>query len=295
MRNTNQPMDLSWASERWSDPETGTEVVRLSPEGNRHFRNAYFRVNMFTPDGRYAVIMSLQGEEKGPGSLWRIDTATGATEEVGRYAALTLGNWAVSTTSNCLHVTEEVEGRSEVEIIDLVSGRRNRVRTSGTVETLKGAVASADDRHIYSAWCERKQSESMSRTEYIAMMGSAPGPNIMYRIDLENGRNEEVFACQDWWMGHPNPNPVNPDLFMCCQEGWIWTEDYPRPADFHRIRVYDLANGNWLDLSERRIHASHEMWSADGQRIYGHSRYCGHHKIGRFDLDQGRWTTWVMK
>ena len=135
----------------------------------------------------------------------------------------------------------------------------------------------------------------MSQREYIAMMGSEPGHNIMVRIDLESGKTQAVFECDDWWMGHPNPNPADPELFMCCQEGFIWTERYPRPANFQRVRVYDLAESEWLDLSRRRIHVAHEMWSADGRRIYGHSHYLGHHIFGVFDLDEGYWRTYAMK
>ena len=289
-----EPIDLSWATKRWEDPLSGTEVVRLSPATDAHFRNTYFRVNSFTADGRYAVLMSQEEADRGPARLWRIDLRTGETDELGKYRSLGLSSWAVSYRSHLLHVIDAADGRVEIDRIDLDTGEKRRIRPSPPLASISYAISSADDRHIYTHWCEKKRPAGMSQTEYIAMMGSEPGRNVMYRVDLESGATEAVFECDDWWIGHSNPNPADPDLFMCCQEGFIWTERYPRPADFQRVRVYDLKRGEWLDLSRRRIHVAHEMWSADGRRIYGHSRYCGHHLFGLFNLDAGNWRNYVM-
>ena len=55
-------LDFAWAESRWRDPLTGAEVVCLSPDRKRHFRNNYFRCNMFTGDGR---LVEVQGTAEG--------------------------------------------------------------------------------------------------------------------------------------------------------------------------------------------------------------------------------------
>ncbi len=57
-----QDLDFSWAHNRWEDPLTGTQVVRLSPEGDTHFRNTYFRVNMISADVEMAATSSRMTE-----------------------------------------------------------------------------------------------------------------------------------------------------------------------------------------------------------------------------------------
>jgi len=46
-------LDFKWARHQWEDPMTGTHVVKLSPDQPLHFRNAYFRTPLFTPDGHF--------------------------------------------------------------------------------------------------------------------------------------------------------------------------------------------------------------------------------------------------
>ena len=286
-------LDFAWATKRWEDPLTGAEVVRLSPEMRMHFRNPYFHFNMFSADGRYTVLASQAQPEEAPGTLWRIDLHTGQTTELGTYNHVGVGWWAISPRSHTLHALDVVGDLVEIEQIDLDTSERRRIKPSVPLVRTHGASCSADDRYIYTPFSPKKQGR-MPRMEYIAMMGAEPGHNIMYRIDLRTGQTESVFECDDWWMGHPNPNPANPDLLMCCQEGFLWTERYPKPPNYRRVRVYNLRDGRWLDLSRRYYHNCHEIWSDNGKRIYGHGHYHGHHHFSVYDIDEERWGIYVM-
>jgi hypothetical protein len=292
-----EKLDFSWATKRWEDPVRGAEVVRLSPESSLHFRNNYFHFNMFTSDGRYAVMVSQKEPEKAPGTLWRVDLHSGQTTDLGTYNHDSIGWWAVSPQSHMLNAMEIVDGVVEIVQIDLDTTERRRIRPSVPLFRMLGVSFSADDRHVYTPFATEEKSaiENMGKMEYIAKMGAEPGHNIMYRIDLQTGQTESVFECADWWMGHPNPNPANPDLFMCCQEGFLWSEKYPKPSNYQRVRVYNLRDRRWLDLSRGHILNGHEIWSDNGKRTYGHGHYHGHHQISIFDVDKGCWRICVMQ
>ena len=59
---------------------------------------------------------------------------------------------------------------------------------------------------------------------------------------------DTIVETDQFWVGHPNPNPVDPALFKCCHEGFHFTERYRRPTDLQRERIIDLSTGRWLGL-----------------------------------------------
>ncbi len=265
-------LDFGWAEARWSDPETGTDVVRLSPPvPGMHFHNAYFRIRMITRDGRKAVVQGADADGGVLRSLWCVDLESGEYRKLHEHERS--GAWAVAPRSRLLHVVERPGDGAGVEIvrIDLDTGEQDRIRPSVPLEHIPYGETSADERYIYSHAALKKPRTDLPQREAIAEMGANPGRNIMYRTDLTDGRTEAVFECDDWWMGHPNPNPVYPNLFMCCQEGFGWTEEYPMPEGFHRVRIHDFERGLWLDMRTRmKSGGVHEHWSPAGRRVYSH-------------------------
>lgn len=293
------PLDFAWAKRRWTDPLTGTEVVCLSPPERLHFRNPYFRIPMFTRDGRYAVLWAYPEPRSSESSLWSIDLRSGETREY-RYGSgrrvSGLLSWATSYASHLMHVLVQTERGLEVERVDLDTGSRRSISLSKPLPFSYDATASAGDRFLYTPISHKVVPEGIGTSEEIAMRGSEPGLNEMYRIDLETGQVELVFATDRWWIGHPNPNPRDPDLLMCCQEGFIWTERYPRPADFDRVRLYHLDSKAFTSFPGLQLRGpAHEIWSADGQRIWTHGWPSGHHCLSVTDVKMTRTTTYVMK
>jgi len=285
-------LEFEWAKKRWSDPVSGTEVVCISPEMQLHFRNTYFRVNMFTRDGAKMALMSQDPDEEEPSAIWCIDLQTGEAERLLDYGHESLSGWAVSPQSRLMHVLDSES--PEVIRVDLDTGKQRRIRPSEPLPAIYCAEPSADDRYIYTYWCYREIPEGMSNHERIAMMGSEPGRNVMYRIDLDDGQAEPVFETDEWWMGHSNPNPVYPHLYMCCQEGFIWTDRYPKPENFQRIRIHDFREPRWLDLREKmKSWGAHEHWSANGLRVYSHSGAFGGHAIFKTDLETEQSTRYL--
>lgn len=281
-------LEFDWAAKRWEDELTGTDVVCLSPALPIHFRNTYFRVNMCTRDGRTMVLMGQDPERKASSELWRIDLETGATDRLCAYQGGGLSSWAVAPQSRLLHAIERRDGRVEILRIDLDSGEQSRITPTDPRAVPSYAECSADDRYMYPYTSLKEIPEGTSKTERIAMLGAEPGHNLLFRIDLTSGQTDVVYETHDWWIGHPNPNPVYPHLFMCCQEGFIWTERYPQPDNFQRIRIHDFSTGEWRNLQgAMQQRGAHEHWGANGRRVYSHNLRYGCHQLFKMDLDTG--------
>ena len=249
-------LNFDWAAKRWDDPLTGTEVVCISPNVELHFRNSYFRCTMFTRDGTKMALMSHDPDEQTPSAIWCIDLLTGETEKVFEYGGRSLSSWGFSPRSHLLHVIDITEGRAEIVQIDADAGEQRRIRPTETLASIPYAESTADDRYIFSHVSLKKIPEGTLNTDRIAMMGSAPDRNLMYRVDLNDGKTDVAFETDEWWMGHCNPNPVSTNLFMCCQEGFIWTEEYPRPENFQRQRIYNFDRGNGWTFRGRCSHGA---------------------------------------
>ena len=295
------PVTFDWAGSRWQDPWTGTEVVRLVPEEGLHVRISYFRSTALTRDGALLVLRGDDPEGRRPSCLWAIDLQSGHAERVHEYRVFDdgsdgLAGWAVSPQSHLLHVAEHSGDRPEIVRIDLDDGTKTRIEPDRPLPPVVFAECTADDRYTfaYEALKDRDLPAGTTPLERSAILGSEPGPNLMYRIDLETGAVDTIVETDQFWVGHPNPNPVDPSLFMCCQEGYYFTERYRRPVDMQRQRIVDLSTGRWLDLQGKlRSRGTHEHWSADGARVYSHGWPFACHAIYVNDLERERATRYI--
>lgn len=292
------PLDFAWADRRWTDPLTGTEVVCLSPAEKLHFRNPYFRIPMFTRDGRYGVLWGYPEPRTRESALWCIDLASGATRVYpyrdGRRVSGLLG-WATSYGSHLMHVLVRTENGLEIDRVNLDDGERRTIALSRPLSFIYDATASAGDRFIYTPVSHKVVPEGTGASERVALMGSEPGRNEMYRIDLESGEVDVIFETDRWWIGHPNPNPRDPNLLMCCQEGFMWTDRHPRPSDFDRVRLYHLDTGEFTLFPGLQLRSpAHEIWSANGKRIWTHGWPAGHHCISVTEVATKQTKTWIM-
>jgi len=119
---------------------------------------------------------------------------------------------------------------------------------------------------------------------------ACPPDHDMARIDLVTGAVESVFTASGWLIGHPNPNPADADLLMCCQEWYGEDPDstWGRAKEHERIRVRRLSEGRWLDTHRRiPLQSTHEHWSHNGRRIYAHGWVHGLNAINQIDLATG--------
>jgi hypothetical protein len=286
-QNPQKDLDFRWANRQWTDIWTGAQVVCLTPDDKLHYRNPYFRVNMFCRDGTKMVIRRDDPESKERSAICSIDLLTGELKQLYEYDSLDkpdhgLADWAISPHSHFAHVIDTVDGLAHIIQIDLDTGEKRRILPNRPIRRIVFAECSADDRYLFSYEAAKEWDfpQDMPLRERYAILGSDPGKNTMYRIDLQDGNTEVLFEADGWWMGHSNPNPVDPNLFMCCQEGYIFTEEHPKPVSMQRQRIYDIGKSEWLDLQGKlRSRGTHEQWSFNGKRVYSHGWPFGCHAV----------------
>jgi len=293
------PLDFAWAKRRWADPLTGVEVVCLSPPEKLHFRNPYFRIPMFTRDGKYCVLWAYPEPRPEDSAVWSIDLRTGATRVLSYGKEKRVGgllSWATSYHSHLMHVIVRTPDGLAIERVDLDSGARRVIGLSPSLPFIYDATTSAGDQYVYTPVSHKVVPEGVGASERVALLGAEPGRNVMHRIDLTTGEVTALFETDRWWMGHPNPNPCDPQLLMCCQEGFNWTERYPRPADFSRVRLYRLDRREWTRFPQlQAVGPAHEIWSANGRRIWTHGWPSVYQCISVTDATTAKTTTYIMR
>ncbi len=273
-------LTLDWAEREWKDPLTGTRVVCLTPRQASHCSLPYFRINMFTADGRYAVFTEhtdiRAGKLCGHCRLWARDLLTG---ELRCYGDLPAGeattHFAVAPHSHKVQVVDQIDPHHAAIIqFDLDSGSSRQIEPSRDLPDIFDGSLSADERYVYTYHFREKGHlrASMPYHEWVAMMCSQPGAQEMVRLDMQSGKVETVFETDKWLLTHPNPHPRDPDLLMCAQEYWgtklesRWGE----PLEKERIRVFNTRTGQWINTHRPTpLQGSHEHWAPSG-RIYAH-------------------------
>jgi hypothetical protein len=303
--NVSSPLlDFRWAPHQWEDPLTGTQVVKLSPDQPLHFRNVYFRTPLFTPDGRTMLMGAVSPDwdfcrfddptradcRVVESQLIALDLLNGEMTNLGSFKAGVNGLWfAAAPRGRIVHVIVNCVDHEEIEQIEIDSGRRRRIVPSMPFRFIWEAECSADLRYIYTPSVPFPNPAGMSNTEAYHRGATLIQRSTMYRIDLETGETTTAFDV-NWSLAHPNPNPVRPELFMCCQDG-----DMSQPG-YQRVRVMDFVSDRWLDMPWWLGEAScgHEMWSANGRAVYCHGGFHGWQIINRFRFDHGAWELFVV-
>jgi oligogalacturonide lyase len=96
-----------------------------------------------------------------------------------------------------------------------------------------------------------------------------------------DGSGSRIVFEEDYWIGHVNTSPSNPDWLTFCHEG-------PWDKVDQRIWALDAANGRvWkLRPTEAGDVVGHEYWLADGERVGYHGKLRdGRHVFGRVRFD----------
>ena len=291
----NCPSHLSfdWCTTTWEDPLTGTQVVRLSPEMPLHFRTAYYRTPVFTPDGRTMLMAGhdpdgVSPEWGGAGSctpngrtanLFALDLTDGTLRDFGAFTPGANLWYAASPCDRLAHLIVSCGDHEEILRIDLDTGSQWRIVPSVPQCAIWSAECSADARYLYTTTPNPKATYS------------AYTSHVISRIDLETGQTVPVID-DPWPMKGPSPNPVRPEILMC---GWSDDAGITDP-DYQHARVRDLSSDCWLDMPWWLPdgNCAHEMWSRDGEAIYFHGGFHGYQTIGRFRLATRRWELFVV-
>lgn len=293
-------LTFDWCTTQWEDPLTGTQVVKLSPDQPLHFRNAYFRTPIFTPDGRTMLMaghdpQAVPPEWGGAGcckpngqtaGLFAVDLLTGATEAYPAVAPGENGLWyAAAARDRVAHLIVNCGGHEEIERLELDTGRRRRIRPSEPLRLIFSAETSADAMFLYTGapWPADGPADEAAWSAYLHER------NSMFRIDLETGETNRVLD-YPWALTHALPNPVEPGLLLSGNR-----QPYHDPG-CRPVLVRDLTANRWIDLPwpSRCGLVSHPMWTADGRSIYGHAGFLGYQTISRARIETGQWESFVV-
>ncbi len=308
MLPANKPasLTLDWAEQEWKDKLTGTRVVCLTPRRASHCMLNYFRINMFTADGQFAVFTEhediRQGKPCGRCRLWSRNLLTG---ELRCYGDLPAGeattHFAVAPRSHKAQVVDQSDPRRAAILqFDLDTGESRRIEPAKDIPEFFDGSMSANERYIYTPYWREKGAlrTSMPYHAWVDMMYRQPGAQEMVRLDVQTGSVDTVFETDKWWLSHPNPHPLDPDRLMCAQQ---YAPDphiqWAEPPEKKRIRVFNTRTGRWLNTHypttiPPAIQGSHEHWAPSG-RIYAHAGVLDNVTIDRIDLDAGTYETFI--
>ncbi|HJN17884.1 MAG TPA: oligogalacturonate lyase family protein, partial [Armatimonadota bacterium] len=132
---------------------------------------------------------------------------------------------------------------------------------------------------------------ALPRNEMFVRMFEAGLRNVIYTINTETGRFEEVYE-EDSWLGHFQFSPTDPDTLMFCHEGpWEWLD---------RIWLLSVSTGK-TRLVYKRKHpgeiAGHEFWAPDGKSVWFdlRNRQTGTFALAKTDLDTGETSVYPLK
>jgi hypothetical protein len=280
--NTQQP--FAWADKRWSDPLTGTEVVCLTPDERTHYRSNYFRFNMTTQDGVYLCFLGSdeirEGTMYGNVHIYARNLHTGEVLDLGVVnhppfdqlkdkPSRDILFYKVAPHSNKVNLLDYSDPNAvALEQIDIDKGTRRKIQPRINMNFIYEPNFSADEQYTITPWVLPPSKQPKTKR-----FAAAPGYQEMVRIHLETGNVERLFGTDYWFMGHPNPHPSNPDLFMCCQEWYgLGTGKVIATDDHERVRIFHIKDRTWIPnhrITQQQCY--HEHWAREGQTIYGHN------------------------
>lgn len=241
---------------RYHDPDTGHEILRLTPPHIICHRN-YFYQKCFTQDGRHLLF---GGEFEGHRNYYLLDLerqmATQLTEGAGDN---TFGGFLSQDDRSLWYVKDQRELRR----VDLESLEEHRVYDVDEQWVAYGTwVANSTCTKLVGI--EIKKSDWRPLDTWQAFRDfffTAPECRLI-TIDLQTGEQRTLLQ-EKRWLGHPIYRPNDDSTVAFCHEG---------PRDVIDARMW-LINEDGSGLRKVRQHEdnesfTHEFWVPDGSALY---------------------------
>jgi oligogalacturonide lyase len=239
------------------DPDTGSQVTRLTPTDITCHRN-YFYQKCFTNDGSKLIF----GAEFGPGNFWNyhlLDLHSHvATQLTDQARENTFGGF-LSPDDQYLYFVRAERRLIRLTLSDLKEeviytvpegwvGYGTWVSNSACTKMV-GIEIHADDWFPLSDW-----------KKFHDMYHAKPRCR-MIRIDLQTGEREVILE-KHGWLGHPQYQPFHDDTVAFCHEG---------PHDLVDARMWfideDGTNLRCGKVHEAGESCTHEFWVPDGSAM----------------------------
>lgn len=238
------------------DPETGHEVIRLTPPHIVCHRN-YFYQKCFTRDGNKLIF---GGAFEGHWNYYLLDLnrqqATQLTEGAGDN---TFGGFLADDDKSLWYV----KNNRELRRVDLASLEEHVTYEVDDAWVAYGTwVANSDCSQLVGI--EIKKSDWQPLTDWSkfrAFYFTQPECRLI-KVDLRTGERKVILQ-EKRWLGHPLFRPFDDNTVAFCHEG---------PRDAIDARMW-LINADGSNLRKVRQHApgesfTHEFWVPDGSALY---------------------------
>lgn len=265
MAQTTQPTTSPTAPppKSFVDPDTGHRVHRLSDEPDSG--GLYFNFNACTSDGRDMIYTSPKG-------IHLLNFATKQTRLVvpAPAKAIVVGSKTrrvfYTMPDNSLNAADLDTGKTQ-KLADMP--KRGRVATVNADETLAAGTYIEGDGDDYGAKAVKPAGlggpnvQPANKAQMMEERLAARLPLVLFTIDLNNGKVNEVLHSTDW-VNHLLFSPTDPTLLMYCHEGpWhkvdrLWTIRVDGTQGPKKLHERTMAMEIW----------GHEFWAPDGQTVW---------------------------
>lgn len=265
------------------DRTSGVEVTQLT-DYKGHSHHFYLTNPGWYAEGRKLLFASDRNNRT---NLFGVDLESGEIEQLTDLDPVPLPREVEFLRASKNPVREEVCFWYDLTLLclDIPSRRTRPLLEIDPRWCVSMTNCSADGRYVYfGSWEDQSHKFEVDILRGYVGFGEtwAEKPlSRVERVDLDTGRHEIVFE-EQYWIGHVNTSPTDPDLLTFCHEGpWdkidhrVWGL---RPSNGQIWRLRPCAPGEGV---------GHEYWFADGRRIGYHGSGPQGGFFGHMDADGG--------
>lgn len=263
------------------DNLTRVEVTQLT-DYRGHSHHFYFTNPGWYADGRKLLFSSDRGNRT---NLFGVDLETGDIEQLTDLEPVPLPRELEFLRASKNPLRDEVYFWHDLALtaVDLASRRTRILFTLEPGWCVSMTNCSADGRHVFfGTW--RDLSDRIPTDLLRGYVGfretwEAKPRSQIVRVAIDGGSARVVFE-EDYWIGHVNTSPSQPDILTFCHEGpWdkvdnrIWGMDAGTGAAW---KIRPTAKGEvvgheyWFDDG---IHVGYHGLTAQGHPLLGHIRF----------------------
>jgi oligogalacturonide lyase len=260
------------------DVTSGVSVKQLTSDNKGHSHHLYFTNSGWYDDGRKLIFGS---DRLGETNLYSLDLQSGKitqlTDNLVGHAHL------LTACINPVRPEAYFWLNDDVIALDLKTLEQRIIYHSPPGWLRNMSNCTADGKYfcttIYENLNERLQSNpNFARSNFEKYWEARPLSRIM-KIATDGSSAEAVWE-ENYWIGHVNTSPTQPNILTFCHEGpWIKVD--------HRIWGFDLNTGKAWKIRpiEQGDRVGHEYWLADGETVGYHGTISGESVLGFIRYD----------
>jgi oligogalacturonide lyase len=266
----------------YRDPESGVEVTQLT-DYTGHSHHFYFTNPGWYNDGRNLLISSDRNNRT---NLYGVDITTGEIEQLTDLDPVPLPRELEFLRASKNPLLEEVYFWHDLQLValDLTSKLTRILFELDPCWCVSMTNCTADGKYVFfGSWLDLSDQITTDLLRgYVGFreIWQARPQSQIVRVAVDGKFSEVVFE-EDYWIGHVNTSPTQPDLLTFCHEG-------PWDKVDHRIWGMQISTGEVWKIRPTKAGeiVGHEYWFIDGIQIgyHGHTSQ-GKSILGRIRFD----------